>query len=136
MDSPGPAHALLAKPGPGDAPEPSIQGYVPPSDQSFIEHGYRCNLELVGSYADDGFLASLAWFGDCVYADTGYLTTDPEWDQLEGVRVIDAADPKHPKRTALLQSPAMALPKESLKVNQRRGLLAAVQSASAKEMFP
>jgi hypothetical protein len=136
MDSPGPANATLAKVGPDSVPEPGIQGYIPPTDRSYVEHGYRCNLELINSYTEDGFMVSFAWYGDCVYADTAYLATDPDYEELKGVRVIDASDPMSPQRTALLQTPAMALPLESMKANQSRGLLAAVQGAISLQYLP
>ncbi|MFG3289225.1 LVIVD repeat-containing protein [Streptomyces sp. NPDC048179] len=125
-DSPGPANAALAQCGPGSLPETGLQGQVPLTDPSYYASGYRCNLQLVGQYTEDGTNVALAWYKDCAYTDTGYSPTDPKYNTLKGVRVIDAADPAHPRRTALLQTPAMSLPQESLHVNQARGLLGAV----------
>ena len=43
-----------------------------------------------------------------------------------GVAVLDMSDPANPKQTASLLTPAMQTPHESLLLNERRGLLAAV----------
>ena len=47
-------------------------------------------------------------------------------DQPTGVAVVDMTDPAHPVQTDTLVTPAMQTPHESLLVNQKRGLLAAV----------
>jgi hypothetical protein len=48
-----------------------------------------------------------------------------------GTFVIDVSDPKNPRRTASLQTIAMDSPHESLNLNARRGLLAAVAGNAA-----
>jgi hypothetical protein len=45
-----------------------------------------------------------------------------------GVAVLDMSNPARPRRTTTLATPAMQTPHESLSINQRRGLLAAVMS--------
>jgi hypothetical protein len=68
-----------------------------------------------------------AWYDHCYYHATapGGVVKSP------GVQVIDASDPKQPKLTTTLATPVMSEPWESLKVHDRRGLLAAVQMGPA-----
>jgi hypothetical protein len=68
-----------------------------------------------------------AWYEHCYYYGTapGGVVKSP------GMQVIDASDPKQPKLTTTLATPAMTEPWESLKVHERRGLLASVQLGPA-----
>jgi hypothetical protein len=50
------------------------------------------------------------------------------------VIALDMHDPAHPKQTATLTSPAMLSPHESLLLNQRRGLLAAVMGSPTTQV--
>ncbi|HEX3606998.1 MAG TPA: hypothetical protein VH134_13830, partial [Candidatus Dormibacteraeota bacterium] len=114
--------------GPGSDPEHGLQGEVPRADRDGGRSrlGYRCNLELVGQHQGEGQSWQNAWYGHCDYYDTLFPST-----QLSpGVQVLDVFDPAHPRLTAHLTTPAMLGPWESLKVNQRRGLLGAVSAAS------
>lgn len=106
--------------GPGSQPETDIQGRVPIEDRvsGRSQMGYRCNMELESQLQGVGASWQMAWFGDCVY----YGTTFPG---AHGVQVIDVADPKNPKLSTTLTTPAMLDPWESLKVNEKRGLLGA-----------
>ena len=115
--------------GPGDRPEQGLQGEVPWTDPGFVTDGYRCNLELVGKLPGDGANIQFAWYGNCAYMSTLYSERDPEYASRKGTVVIDASDPRRPRETARLQTPAMVSPHESLKVNQRRGLLGADEGA-------
>ena len=112
-----PAHC-----GPGSVPEDGVQGEVPLKDRTDgrSQLGYRCNLTLLGQYQGVGAGWQNAWYGNCDYYDTAQNTTAP------GVQVIKVTNPAHPQPTATLITPAMLGPWESLKVNQKRGLLAAV----------
>jgi LVIVD repeat len=116
--------------GPGSRPAPGLQGRVqtPPDD------GYTCNTELVGREGTAGGF-KVERFVDragrqCAYYDTTLLFPTQAIQQLQdgptGVAVVDMSDPSKPRRTATLVTPAMQTPHESLLVNQRRGLLAAV----------
>ena len=118
--------------GPGSLPETGLQGEVPIADQfsGRSQQGYRCNLELVGRYAGNGGAIMMAWQDHCAYMATGYSSTDPEYAQKKGVVVIDASDPRHPKETTRLQTPAMINPWEALKANPRTGLLATGEGGS------
>lgn len=118
--------------GPGSLPETGLQGEVPFIDQASgrSQQGYRCNLELVGRYAGNGGAIMMAWQDHCAYMATGYSPTDPDYDEVKGVVVIDASDARNPKETARLQSPAMINPWEALKANPRTGLLASGEGGS------
>ncbi|MHB8507612.1 MAG: LVIVD repeat-containing protein [Candidatus Dormibacteria bacterium] len=140
VDSSNPATTVpVANCGPGSDPEPLLQGEVPRSDRlsgrSLLP--YTCNLKLIGSYQEgEGASWQNAWFDHCDYYNT--LPAQPASSgppayagttrtTAEGVQVIDVSDPAHPVRTAVLDTPAMNYPHESLKVNEKRGLLAAVR---------
>jgi hypothetical protein len=85
---------------------------------------YNCNLELVGQHTGEGAGWQHAWFDHCAY----YGTTNSPEQLTPGVVVVDVSDPQHPTATAHLADPAMLEPWESLKVNQKRKLLGAVQA--------
>ena len=108
--------------GPGSMPETDIQGRVPISDRDTGRSlfPYTCNLELVGSNSNRGAGWQMAWYDDCAYHNTNPGAGG------DGVQVIDATDPANPKTAGALNTDAMKDPWESLKVNEKRGLLAAV----------
>jgi hypothetical protein len=107
--------------GRGSLPETDLQGRVPIEERQSgrSELGYSCNLELVGQYQGTGASWQHAWYEDCAYYDTSFVGA-------QGVQVIDVSEPEHPVRERQLRTPAMMDPWESLKVNERRGLLGAV----------
>jgi hypothetical protein len=102
----------------GDRPEPGLQGRVPPDDlvSGRALQGYSCNLGVVGRYESSSG-GTLEAFSHCAYYGLGADVT--------GTQVVDISDPAHPKPTAVLTSPAMLSPWESLRVNAKRGLLVA-----------
>ncbi len=106
--------------GPGSMPETDIQGRVSLEDRvsGRSQQAYSCNLELVGQSQGKGASWQMAWYEDCAYYGTAF-------PGAAGVQVIDASDPTNPVNSAALQTPAMLDPWESLKVNERRGLLGA-----------
>lgn len=121
--------------GKGSRPETSIQGRVPTADYKSGRalKGYRCNAVQVGHYQSLGGLKVQRYTDQagrtCAYYDTsllllniGHLLEGPNL----GVVVLDMTDPKRPRKTANLISPAMLNPHESLLVNHRRGLLVGV----------
>ena len=135
----GVAHSTAAEPvfegpvppatcGPGSVPEHGLQGEVPKADRDSGRSrlGYHCNLELVGQYQGEGQSWQNAWYGHCDYFNTVF----PGRERRPGVQVVDVSDPAHPRLTVTLTTPAMLGPHESLKVNQRRGLLGAVAAWS------
>lgn len=116
-----PSPASCAK---GARPEPGIQGRVPRThrDSGRSTRGYWCNLRLVGQRQDDGGAIVSAVYGHCSYTGSfsGTLSAN-------GVEVLDVSDPARPRVTETLMTPAMRTNTwETLKVNERRGLLAAV----------
>ncbi len=97
--------------------------------------GYVCNLSLLGregtagGYKVERFVDQAGH--ECAYYDTTLLfganaVTATLSAQPTGVAVLDMSNPAKPVRTATLVTPAIQSPHESLLVNQRRGLLAAV----------
>lgn len=112
-----------AKCGPKDRPEAGLQGQVPASERASGFDGYSCNLKVIGQFNDEGSGIQHASYGDCAY----YSTSGNPEQEHPGVVVLDVSHPTKPKPTDRLDEPAMINPWESLKVHQRRGLLAAVE---------
>ena len=115
--------------GPGSRPETDIQGRVPAGNPE----GFTCNMSLVGHHGDSGGYKALRFVDkaghECAYYDTTLLFPSNAQTLSErptGVAVLDMSDPANPKQTASLLTPAMQTPHESLLLNERRGLLAAV----------
>ncbi len=106
------------------------------SESGRAAKGYTCNAELVGAYEKPDPEGSVGGFKverytdaaghDCAYYDTTLLYPTNLLATESGVNVVDMSDPTKPKLTAQLVTPAMQSPHESLLVNKRRGLLAAV----------
>jgi hypothetical protein len=113
--------------GPGSRPEVGVQGEVPLAERQSgrSTEGYRCNLEAVGVFAGEGAQWQHAWHGDCAYYDTKLNGGQ----RHPGTIVVDATDRARPRMSTSLTTAAMLDPWESLKVNQRRGLLAGVLTA-------
>jgi hypothetical protein len=111
--------------GPNDRAESGLQGQTTRAERESgdSELGYNCNMELVGQFQGDGASWQFAWLDDCGYYDTA---NTPE-QQRPGTVVIDASDPRNPRATAILDTPSMLDPWESLKVNKKRKLLAGVE---------
>jgi hypothetical protein len=125
----------------GSEPE-VVQGDVPVEDfgNGRAARGYYCNARLV-SYVRGGGGFRVERYVDraghvCAYYDSTRLLGADVPAQLQsgglGVYVLDMSDPKRPKRTAILTTPAMLSPHESLRVNQKRGLLVATLGNPAK----
>ena len=114
--------------GPGSSPETALQGQVPKAerDSGRSTKGYRCNLELLGRYQGEGSSWVSQSYRDCAYMSTRF----PSSAKSPGVQVIDVSDPRAPKLATTLTSPAMLGTWETLKVNEARGLLAAVSAPS------
>ena len=129
----GDGPALAATPradcGPGSRPEPGIQGRVPAGSTA----GFTCNTELLGREGAAGGFKVHRYVDkaghECAFYDTTLLfPTNAQnlGNDLTGVAVLDMSNPAKPVRTATLVTPAMQSPHESLVLNERRGLLAAV----------
>ena len=124
--------------GPNDHPETGLQGQVPAALRAAGFQGFSCNLELVSQVRGDGANWQSAEFREarlnpanlfepktghiCAYHGTSFTTANRTH---VGVPVIDVTDAKHPVTTSYLTTTSMLDPWESLKVNQRRELLAA-----------
>jgi len=120
--------------GSGSRPETGLQGQVPLADRESgrSAQGYSCNLDVVGRYGPaEGFEGAewqMAWYGHCAYYDTRLSGTQ----ERRGTIVLDVSDPAHPRYSTNLTTAAMQNPWESLKVNQKRGLLAGVFAGDAE----
>src|SRR4051794_34327263 len=116
--------------GPGSKQEPGIQGRVPAGSN---KDGFNCNLSLLAHQGTEGGFKTLRYIDpqghECAFYDTTLLfptnALNPGGGSV-GVAVLDMADPSHPVQTATLTEPAMLSPHESLNLNAKRGLLAAV----------
>ena len=152
-DKPIPLTVPKAKCGPNDRPETALQGQVPAAMRAVGFNGFNCNLELIGQAKGEGANWQTTQFkqkvrgqkrdddrddddrgsdGDPGAKKTrvcGYHgTASPKFQPVRknyGVPVIDLSDPRNPKPTTYLQTISMLDPWESLKVNERRQLLAA-----------
>jgi hypothetical protein len=114
-----------------DRVESGLQGHTTLAERQSgdSERGYNCNLELVGQYQGEGMWwfggGELVSFDDCAY----YSTRGSTFQRELGAVVVDASDPRNPHAVEHLNdSPTMLNSHESLKVNQKRKLLAAVQN--------
>ncbi len=121
--------------GPGSVPETGMQGRVPADDVAAgkVKDGFRCNVEVVSTFGKTGGFKVERYVDaaghECAYYDTTTLfpSNVTNVDQLPtGTFVLDMSDPAKPVRTATLLSPAFQSPHESVLVNTKRGLIAAV----------
>jgi hypothetical protein len=115
--------------GPGDHTESGLQGETTLRERVSGDSvtAYNCNLELVGEYRGEGAYSQdgPAYFGDCAYFASDNVT---ELQRHPGTQVIDASDPEHPQRTAVLDdTPAALAPHESVSVSEERALLVFAQ---------
>jgi hypothetical protein len=116
--------------GPGSKPEPGIQGRVPAGS---AQDGLHCNADLIAHQGTSGGFKVLRYVDtqghECAFYDTALLFP---FNALkldgtsQGVAVLDMSDPAHPKQTDTLTEVPMLSPHESLNLNEKRGLLAAV----------
>ena len=134
-----------AKCGPHDNPETGLQGQVPAALRASGFKGFNCNLELIGQSKGDGANWQTTEFKErdrphrgkwggwghdkdervCGYHGTASpALSGPNRTNL-GVPVLDITNPHRPTPTAHLTTTSMLDPWESLKVNERRQLLAA-----------
>ncbi len=119
-----------ARCGPGSHKEPGIQGRVPDGS---ADNGLNCNISLVGHQGRSGGFKVLRYVDtaghECAFYDTALLFPINAFklsgDSL-GVAVLDMSNPAHPVQTDTLTELPMMSPHESLNLNARRGLLAAV----------
>lgn len=120
--------------GKGSLPE-KTQGRAPASDidSGRFEKGYTCNVQEVsrtgrtGGYRVERYVDKQG--NECAYYDSTLLFPTSIADQVPdgpGTYVLDMKDPARPVVTDVLRTPAFSSPHESVRLNQKRGLLAAV----------
>ncbi len=116
--------------GPGSTPEPGVDGRVPAGS---ARNGLYCNASIVSHQGTEGGFKVLRYVDTqghtCAYYDTTLLfplnALNPGAGS-SGVSVLDMDDPAHPTLTESLKTLPMLSPHESLNLNTKRGLLAAV----------
>ncbi|WP_110205883.1 hypothetical protein [Nocardioides daejeonensis] len=130
-----------AKCGKGSLPEAS-QGRVPKADYANgrAAKGYRCNTRQVSHHGTSGGFKVLRYKDAkgnvCAFYDsTLTVPRDILYNMATGaglgVVVLDMNNPRKPRRTANLVTPAMLSPHESLLLHEKRGILAATMGTLA-----
>jgi hypothetical protein len=131
---PGPTRRARCGPGSLTENPKGLQGRVPLADiqSGRAAKGYTCNTRLVSQFGKTGGFRVHRYRDthghDCAFYDTELifpLNFIQGKSDGTGVWVLDMADPAHPVRTAILRTPAMQSPHESLSLHVGRGLLAA-----------
>jgi hypothetical protein len=130
-----------ARCGPGSRPETGRQGRVPAADfaSGRAAKGYICNTSLVGHFGQSGGYRVERYVDkaghECAFYDSTLLfPSDAPNGEPTGTYVLDMKNPRKPVRTAVLQTPAMQTPHESLRLNQKRGLLVADAGSPATQV--
>ena len=127
----------VAKCGPGSHKEPSVDGRVPAGSAA---HGLNCNITQIGHQGTEGGFKVFRYVDPhghvCAYYDQTLMlplnALNPGAGS-EGVAVLDMSHPAHPVKTDTLTTPPMLSPHESLNINTKRGLLAAVNGNLSTE---
>ncbi len=129
--------------GPGSRPELGRQGRVTREEQvsGRAALGYTCNSELLGAYTTPNATGTVGGFWvqryvdakgqECAIYDTTLMWPTNAGDVEFGVNVLDMSDPSAPAFSTRLLTPGMLSPHESLRLNKKRGLLAAVTGNAA-----
>jgi hypothetical protein len=132
QESPIPLTVAKAFCGANDRPETALQGQVPaPLRTAGGFKGFNCNLQLIGQSRGEGAAWSVAKFGTCAY----YGTINNAAQTNHGVVVLDVGNTSNPRPTTYLTTPAMLLPHESMRVNERRQVLGADHNAANEVDF-
>ena len=129
LNGPQTATAIIqrASCGAGSQPETGLQGQVPLADRKSgrSQQGYSCNMELVGQYQGEGATWVNPFYDKCAYMATAF--NGIPFKRSQGVQVVDLSDTSKPRLSTNLTSPAFFTGTwETLKVNDKRGLLAGV----------
>ncbi|MGH2756735.1 MAG: LVIVD repeat-containing protein [Actinomycetota bacterium] len=118
----------------GSRPE-KVQGKVPKADYDSgrAAKGYFCNARQISHFLSSGGYRVERYVDkaghECAYWDSTLLWPHNAPEQGTGgpgVYVMDMSDPAKPVHTDTLRTPAMQSPHESVRLNTKRGLLAAV----------
>ena len=120
---------------PGSRREPGIQGRVPNGAGS---KGLHCNVSLVSHQGTSGGFKVHRYTDpkghECGFYDTALLFPTNALKlsgTSQGVAALDMSNPARPRQTATLREIPMNSPHESLALNSKRGLLAAVMGNPA-----
>ncbi|MDX6197167.1 MAG: hypothetical protein QOJ79_318 [Actinomycetota bacterium] len=117
----------------GSLPE-ATQGRAPLADYKSgrAAKGYTCNARQVGHFGTTGGFRVARYVDkaghECGYYDTTLLfpkDTLAQGVEGSGTYVMDMTDPAKPVHTDTLRTPAFQSPHESVRVNQKRGLIVA-----------
>src|SRR3954470_4059790 len=116
--------------GPGSKKQPGIDGRVPAGS---AKNGLNCNIRRISHQGTEGGFKVLRYVDRAGHVCAIYDSTlmlpfnalNPGGGSV-GAIVLDMSNPAHPKKTATLTQPPMLSPHESLILNKRRGLIAAV----------
>jgi hypothetical protein len=128
-----PAAVSDRKCGKGSLPE-TVQGEARAADykDGRAAKGYTCNARQIGHFGTTGGYRVERYVDkaghDCAFYDSTLLFPTQAGDEgaeTTGTYVMDMSDPAHPVHTDTLRTPAMQTPHESLRLNQKRGLLVA-----------
>jgi hypothetical protein len=124
-----------AKCGTGSKPEPDIQGRVPAGSAT---DGLWCNMALVAHQGVAGGFKVFDYVDtqghECAFYDTALVFPANAFNLNSsslGVAVLDMTNPAKPVQTDSLTEPAMLSPHESVNLNTKRGLIAAVSGNPA-----
>jgi hypothetical protein len=117
--------------GPKDHTESGFQGET--TDQQRFsgdsETAYNCNLELFGEEPQDTYQGAYSQDGPAYFDVCAYYGSDNGPKTGQGIKVIDASDPQHPRVTAnLTDSPAALAPHETVASNAKTRILVAGQT--------
>lgn len=123
--------------GPGSRPQPGVDGRVPAGSG---DNGLWCNASEIAHQGTSGGFKVLRYVDaqghECAFYDTALLFPTNAINSAGpslGVVVLDMSDPAHPVQTDRLTTAPMLTPHESLNLNVKRGLLAAVNGNPATE---
>ena len=126
--------------GAGSRPEIGIQGRFAKSefDNGSYLKGHYCNVHQIGHNGATGGYRVERYVDkaghECGYYDSTLLFPgNIAAPNGPGVFVLDMTNPAKPVVTATLTTPAMLSPHESMRVNQKRGLIAAGQGSPGTE---
>jgi len=117
----------------GSLPE-KIQGEAPAADyqDGRAAKGYTCNTRQIGHFGTTGGYRVERYVDkaghECAYYDSTLLfptSAGDEGTETTGTYVMDMSNPAHPVHTDTLRTPAFQTPHESVRLNQKRGLIVA-----------
>src|SRR5690349_14246711 len=120
---------------PGDHTESGLQGETSLQERMSgdSETAYNCNLELIGQEPQDTYQGAYSQDGPAYYDVCAYYGTDRGETTGQGIKVIDASDPRHPTVVRQLTDTAAALaPHETVATNAKTRLLVAGQTTGSQ----